>query len=478
MKIHHRLAAISEKFLPNSKTIRIIWMASLAFSATLALLPWLVLAFYSGWIYNSLAGIDHWIYFGYFLNYPRYVAEWFPDRYYGSRLPWVLPGYLLHLFFDPKTARYILHLGFYYIAVFSLYALLRKAVGARTALLTSVLFGTYSFFLAAIGWDYVDGAGLTYNLLALLCMERAANSSRPRLWLAASGVAAAAMFYCNVFLVVFWPMLPAFYIYQVYQGFSKSTLRLAIRFALWFGFGVLLVTLVLGTVNYAVGGGFWFYAPSLAFFRSSGSKPNPWFQPGWHWAVQAGWLAFPLVTVLGSAFYVILGILRRTFGGRDPRLFFAVQYLACAAIMIGWQMAGGLGLAGYHYNSYLLPSAFLALGCMLATHFEDWPAAIYWLFLLTVCVAFAVSLKLTMLSVANQIRDLGWFPIALCLGLCFVLNNVLRNRWQMLLLILGGFWICQLAFRMGYPGSEHSATIWRGSWKARKWFAITPAKIR
>jgi uncharacterized membrane protein/mono/diheme cytochrome c family protein len=42
VRIQDRLAAISERFLPNSKATRIIWLASLVFSVGLALLPWLV----------------------------------------------------------------------------------------------------------------------------------------------------------------------------------------------------------------------------------------------------------------------------------------------------------------------------------------------------------------------------------------------------------------------------------------------------
>ena len=42
MKIHRRFAAISKDFLQNSKTVRIAWIVSLAFSAALVLLPWLV----------------------------------------------------------------------------------------------------------------------------------------------------------------------------------------------------------------------------------------------------------------------------------------------------------------------------------------------------------------------------------------------------------------------------------------------------
>jgi uncharacterized membrane protein len=42
VNIQHRLAATTGKFLPSSKTARITWMASLAFSVSLASLPWLI----------------------------------------------------------------------------------------------------------------------------------------------------------------------------------------------------------------------------------------------------------------------------------------------------------------------------------------------------------------------------------------------------------------------------------------------------
>lgn len=423
----------------------------------LALLPWLVLAFSSAWIYNTLAGIDQWIYFGYFLNYPRYVSEWFPNHYYGSRLSWVLPGYLLHALFEPRTARYILHLGFYYVAVFSLYALLRRVVGSRAALLTSVLFGTYSFFLGAIGWDYVDGAGLTYNLLALLCLDRASNSNRPRLWLVGAGAAAAAMFYCNAFLVVFLPLLPVFYLYRVHQGFTRPTLSAVFRLATWCGVGIVLTTVVLGTVNYAVGAGFWFYAPSLEFVSSNTAKPNPWFEQGWHWAVRASWLQLPLVVLIGSLFYVVNGAIRRTFLPRDSRLYFALQYLAYAGIMIAWHISGGMGLQGYYYNSYVIPSLFLALGCMLTTRFENWPTPVYWLFLVMVCFAFSASFKFTNFSFAALVRQCGWCPIGIALGSTLVLYYAIRQYWPMLLLIVSALWVCQVVFRLDFPAEKSGA---------------------
>jgi uncharacterized membrane protein len=42
VNIQPRPAAISAKILPNSKTTRVMWMASLAFSVGLAVLPWVI----------------------------------------------------------------------------------------------------------------------------------------------------------------------------------------------------------------------------------------------------------------------------------------------------------------------------------------------------------------------------------------------------------------------------------------------------
>jgi hypothetical protein len=423
----------------------------------LALLPWLVLAVTSAWMFNPWDGIDPWIYLGYFLNYPRYVAELFPDRYYGSRLPWVLPGYCLHALFDPLTARYVLHIGFYYLAVFSLYAILRKSVGSRSALLVAVLFGTHSYFLLAIGRDYVDGAGITYFLLALLCISRAVTSPRPHLWLMASGAAAAAMFYCNAFLAVFIPLPPAFYLYQVHKGLTSATLRGALQLALWLASGALLVTLLLGVVSYLVGGGFWFYWPSLQFI--GGTSPRDHATPILSWIHKGFWLAFPFITAIASISYLTIGLLRKTFVQRDPKLFYILQCLFCLGVMIAWYMAGGAGLRWWYYASYLLPSAFLAMGCVLASPLERWPALAYWPFLALTAVAFAVTLGSISEGLGARVQFIGWITLAVAIALGLTLNNFLRNRWPLLILTLGGLWLAQAGFQLPYNSDNGAADL-------------------
>lgn len=425
----------------------------------LALLPWLVLAVNSDWIYNSLVDIDPWIYFGYFLNYPRYVSALFPDLYYGTRLSWILPGYCLNALFDPITAKYILHVGFYYLAVLSLYNLLRKEVGARSALVVAVLFGTHSFFLGAIGWDYVDGAGITYNLLALLCVTRAAVSRRPGSWLVAAGAAAAAMFYCNAFMAVFLPLLPSLYFYRIHRGLTLASARTMLRFALWFGLGALLVSLLFGLVNYAVHGSFWFYGPSLQFI--AGSSKRSVSTSIWTWVARGYWLAFPLIAGLGSISYLITCLLRRTFLKRDLKLFYVLQYLACLSFMIAWHAVGGLGLQWSYYTSYLLPSAFLAFGCMLAPHLERWPAWAYWLFLAAVTFGFVAGLGMTSTNTAIRVRWAGWIIVSACAGLGLILNNILGGRWQISMLVIGGLWLCQVGFQMHFEQGNHPAELAR-----------------
>src|SRR5262249_46125050 len=152
------------------------------------------------------------------------------------------------------------------------------------------------------------------------------------------------------------------------------------QFAAWASVGAALVTAVLGCVNYFIGSSFWFYAPSLRFVIGSSSKSNEFFMPGWSWAAAAYWLAFPLATAAGRLLSAIAGFVRKAFPKCDLRPFFLVQTVVCAAILLAWHLRGGLGLEQSYYTSYDLPSAFLALGCMLVFPWEHWRASTYWLF--------------------------------------------------------------------------------------------------
>src|SRR5579871_3721471 len=131
------------------------------------LLPLLVLWHHRDALFSPLWYTDPWFYLGYFRNLVNFKREIFPGSYYGSRLAWILPGFLVHSVFSPLIANSILHLAVHSTATVSFFSILRRTIGARSALLATMAFSVQPWLWAATGWDYPDGAGIAYFLLAM-----------------------------------------------------------------------------------------------------------------------------------------------------------------------------------------------------------------------------------------------------------------------------------------------------------------------
>ena len=138
------------------------------------LLPLIVLWHQDNTLFTPPGYIDPWFYLGFFRDLAEFKRNLFPDLYYGSRLSWILPGYLVHSLFSPVVANCVLHLTVHSVATFSLFSILRLTAGVRSAFLTTMVFCVNPWLWAATGWDYVDGAGIAYCLLE----HGAADSSR------------------------------------------------------------------------------------------------------------------------------------------------------------------------------------------------------------------------------------------------------------------------------------------------------------
>src|SRR5436189_4253135 len=63
--------------------------------------------------FNPGTAIDPWLYTALFVNFD-FIYKTFGYTYYATRLPWIIPGYLLNLLFSPVAAYYILHLVFFF----------------------------------------------------------------------------------------------------------------------------------------------------------------------------------------------------------------------------------------------------------------------------------------------------------------------------------------------------------------------------
>ena len=335
--------------------------------------PLLLLAISSDWIFTPAGYIDPWVYYGYFRDFVAFKNDSFlASHYYGSRLSWLLPGFLVHHFLNPESASIILHLGVYYVAVFSLYFTLKRTVGRRGGLIGALLLGGYTFFLNSAGWDYVDGAVIAYCLLALACLTHAASGASPRTGCTAAGAAAAAMVHANVISLALCPLLGLFWLAlpRICEGNRQAQAAMnprslpAIQAFGWFLAGAASLSLLLCFVNHFICGTWLFFLPSFRFALQSALIVNPAALPVAEWLPRARWLVLPVAAGAAVALASIAGYRRRrvlTHTGLFGALL-AITFLLCLALE-SW---GAPMLQLFYYASYLTPWLFLALAAALS----------------------------------------------------------------------------------------------------------------
>lgn len=321
------------------------------------ILPWALLSVGVNWVTQYVFGhgwLDDWFYVGFFLDLRNHFQH-FPGTYYGSRLSWILPGHVAFKLLPPQIAAYTLHFGVYYAAILSLYITLKYMVGRRAALVTATLMGGYCFFLWAVGWDYVDGAGIMYFLLTTLALTLSIKGKYPLGWLSLAGAFYGAMIYSQLFLLVLTPPILLYYFLA-----NRSSRRFSLLLsAFTFTFGFLAISLILGLVNYKLGGAFLFYTPSVREALYLTKVANPWRRPFQVWWKEATWLVIPGAILLSSFFSLWKFRSHRAWW---PPVLFQSYYLACALILVLFELKGMPVLQYLYYASFLIPGVFLAIG--------------------------------------------------------------------------------------------------------------------
>jgi hypothetical protein len=350
------ISAVTEKSVPSKPAVRFD-----IGPLVLLIIPILVLLCDRSIIFNFAGYLDSWIYFAYFRHLAA-LKRLFPYTYYGSRLSWILPGYLVHLALPPLIANYVLHLAVWYCAVLSLYVVIKHLADRRSALLSAAIFGFYPYLWKATGWDYPDGAGIAYYLLTAALLTRASRRLPSRPLLALAGASCAGAVYCNLswaflipFFLVFWLSLQKA---RGYPLFFKSVL-------LWSGLGAASLTVLLALVNHRLEGLYQFYLPSVQFALGHVNLPSPYKSKDMAWILHANWLIVPAVALL-------LGLIAsircwRTWPSLRTKLTLLLyaNLVFFATVLTAWEIKGQPLLEIFYYASYLIPPVFLFLGIQL-----------------------------------------------------------------------------------------------------------------
>jgi hypothetical protein len=353
--------APADRSLPFAK----LWPYLLA----VFLMPLLVLWHRDNALYSSPRVGDAWFYLGYFRHLLEYKRDLFYGFYYGSRIPWLMPGFILHSVLPPVAANFFLHSIVQSTATISFFSILRLFAGARSALLGTLVFAVQPWVWAATGSDYVDGPSIAYGLLAMALLTYAATRLRARRLLVASGAALAGMIYTQLFCFFLVPLLLLYFIVLRWAWRRAPILQSAITLSLWAGAGFGIVTIAFAGINYVLDGNVWFYAPSIAQAHYM-SKDYPQALVRAivqnHWLVP--WLWPAAGACLTAAALLPSGIRRKWTASNSGAILLPAFFLSSFAFM-GWMQYRGITELGHHaYASLLLPFEFLVLGLAF------WPA--------------------------------------------------------------------------------------------------------
>ena len=324
--------------------------------------PLMLLAITREWLFTPPGEIDAWVYFGTSANLTHNLVT-FAGTYYVGRLSWILPGALAYAALPPVVANIGLHLAVFYGATLGCYTCLRLTVGRRAALVTALLLGAYPPFVHAVGWDYVDGVGLAYFLLAVGSGTAAARGIRPSWWSVVSGICVGA---CLISSLAWATVLPAYVLCLItvsprmpVRTYSRRTLEVVV--------GATLSILACALVNARITGDPWFFLPSFTMARRLTSDLKPQL-PTYSWI----WERASLGTAVALFLVSVSRVLRwRAGDGTRERVAWHLAWAWSATAMLPFRINGTPVLQFTPYGSYLIPGMALATGALIASPLQQ-----------------------------------------------------------------------------------------------------------
>ncbi len=311
--------------------------------------------------------LDSFVYVGYFWHYPEHL--WVFDdnsNYKISRLPWILPGYVLHTLAGPIVASYLL-------AYVTPRARRRRAVSPREGVpqrsrkrrdrqrgvgLLHVGSRQRRLELSGAHRDRLLPDGV---LARGACGARALVGSRQSSWRAPFFAAAV---HTHLFLVVFAPLVAVLYVVALPADDPRKLAR-SLRAAGVVVVGGLALTAALAVINRATGGAWLFFMPQVdQAMRVTNPDYDHWWKGALQWLPAARYLVIPVALMCAG-----LAVPFRRRHEEDRRMAIALVVLAWAAfgIMCYFQLAGRLTTLDYSYVAFAVyPHAFACLGAVLS----------------------------------------------------------------------------------------------------------------
>ncbi len=436
MQAESPVVSVTGKFM---RSLRQEWHWALVLA-----LPLLITLINPNWMYSphALNNIDTWIYHGLFRHFFDFAAAQDTGIYYFvERLSWILPGYALYHIFPAQIANALLHLGVYYLAIFSLYGTARQLFGKDTALIAALCLGGYTWFLRAAGHDYLDGVGIAYYSAGIWFATKAAYQPRYKPYLFWCGVFLGLTIISQLFWAAFMPTVGLYYLLLNWKRHHHS-LFVSVE---WVGFGAVAVIALLMAFNFFTIGKADIFINSVVFIRSIASISDGVRQSviSGYGDIPATWLVWPCAVALCAA------IRLARWGQASPDLRFILRALALAfcltfAVFLYFHFRSTFPyLIIYLYMSLAIPVTFLLFAGVITT-FN--PTALTFR---KAAAALGIGLLPTLLNVLTPsieplLRNAG--VVWVLAGVAMAIMALALSRKASVLLLVGAFSVMSLAF--------------------------------
>ena len=405
------------------------------------ILPIILALINPNWIFN-LSIADDYIYTGYQIALPKYVG-WEPSstHYFMERLSVILPGYVVRQFFSPLMANFVLHLGVYYLATFSVYGILNKLFNARIGIIIALLFGQFSLIVRATGWDYVDGYGLIYMTLSLYCLTQAAYSRRRSVYLVGAGAFFMLLIISNLFNLQYAPALAIYLLFL--ESLYKHPVRL-LKTGLFVLIGMGIAYGTLAIFYYQLTGNL-LLSNSVKFIRSSGEALSTFSQTAFSNVPPHWYLFLTLIAVIAIGRILTLKTTPLRINEQSeltplPTLRAVVGlFVASCGVMMVWRLLGHFYMSFSFYNTNIVMTGFILLGMIFSHKVVDMPPT---RFRYVMGAAFFLPmLTPIILTFAPQVRtdtaiQIIFISAIVCAGAIVLLHRKQTIQWLILFVML------------------------------------------
>ncbi len=406
--------------------------------ALFAILPIVVVLANYEVLGNRVGDIDTWFYYGHFTSLGQYrnVDAFIGNNYYQTRLPYLIPGYIVFSLFSETWAKFILAYLSYAVTTASFYYLVAANFDRQKAMLVTALFATDVFFVRGYGWNYVDIGVLAYFNIGMAALTWAGKEQAGRfVKLALAGFAFACMLFIHLGSIILAAPALAYVWYRIPEARTRRGMNWTIAGIV---VGAVIAQLLFGILNKAIWGSrFFFLVEQLAVGKIE-LKTNPSWESPFALLRNGPWVTVHFGIWLASVAALILNLLGRVRFERP-----AIVWLLCVVVLYAALFAvDAAGFSNFTMReglrmTFFLTASYFCLPFLIEATLPRWATSS----VVAICVlALAANLRLHLDEHLVDGRILA-AVIALALSLGFYVRRAAIMAAALVVVIAARFFI-------------------------------------